>query len=347
VQSESARSLTICVTGASGYIGAHVVRELLERGHRVRATVRDPSDVAKTAHLTALPGAERLEIVRGQLLDPQEWPGTLDDADALVHCATAVLFRAQNPKKDIVDVAVDGTRNVLSAAARSPRLGVVVQMSSIAAMMSHGKPRDHVYSADDWCEDATVEGNPYALAKTLSEKLAGELARGGPDAPGFRLVSLNPGYVLGPLLTASHARTSPSIVRDIARRAYPGCPPLNFNLVDVRDVATASARAIEMPDLSGRFPLVEGRYWWRAMSIELAKHFPERRITTRKLPTALIYLRALFDRRVSLRFLRQHLNRAFIVPGDDAARSLGMSYLGFERMLVDTVRSLIELGAVE
>jgi hypothetical protein len=131
------------------------------------------------------------------------------------------------------------------------------------------------------------------------------------------------------------------------RRTFPGCPPLNFNLVDVRDVATACTHAIEMPDLTGRFPLVEGRYWWREMAIELAKHFPERRVITRKLPTPLIYLNALFDRRVSLRFLRQHLNRAFIIPGDDAAQSLDLSYLGFERMMVDTARSLIELGAVE
>jgi nucleoside-diphosphate-sugar epimerase len=181
----------------------------------------------------------------------------------------------------------------------------------------------------------------------LSEQLAWDLAKASGEAgSGFRLVALNPGYVFGPILTKSHGRASPSIVRDIVRRTFPGCPPLNFNLVDVRDVANAAASALERPELSGRFPLVEGRYWWREMAVELARAFPDRRIATRQLPTLLVYLNALlFDRRVSLRFLRRNLNRISIIPGDAAATALGITYRSFTTMLVDTARSLIELGA--
>lgn len=332
----------ICVTGASGYIGAHVVRELLERGYRVRGTVRDPNDARKTAPLTALPGADRLELVGADVRRSGDWDGVLRDSDGLVHCATAVLFTASDPQREIVDVAVEGTRNVLGAAARSPKTRVVVQMSSIASMLSYDKPPEYVFTEKDWCEDATPANNPYGLGKTLSEKLARELAR---SESGFRLASINPGYVLGPLFSKGHSRTSPSIVRDIVRRSFPGCPPLNFNLVDVRDVATASVTALERPDLDGRYPLVEGRYWWRDMSVFLKERYPERRITTWPLPSALIYARALFDRRVSLRFLRRHLHRVSIVSGEAAAKTLGLSYIGFEQMLTDTARSLIDVGA--
>lgn len=59
----------VVVTGASGFIGAHVVRLLLERGHTVRATVRDASNAARTAHLRELPGAgERLSLHSAELL---------------------------------------------------------------------------------------------------------------------------------------------------------------------------------------------------------------------------------------------------------------------------------------
>jgi nucleoside-diphosphate-sugar epimerase len=220
-------------------------------------------------------------------------------------------------------------------------------MSSIASMLSYDKPSDHVFTENDWCEDATPKNNPYGLGKTLSEKLARELAQ--PDsnsgAHGFRLASINPGYVLGPLLSKGHSRTSPSIIRDIVRRTFPGCPPLNFNIVDVRDVATASVTALERSDLAGRYPLVEGRYWWHDMAGFLKQRYPERRISTWKLPSALIYVNALFDPRVSLRFLRRHLHRLSIVPGDAAAKALGLSYIGFDQMLTDTVQSLIDVGA--
>ena len=56
---------TVLVTGAAGFIGSHVVRELLEQGHSVRGTVRNP---ANAEFLKALPGSERLEIVQMDLL---------------------------------------------------------------------------------------------------------------------------------------------------------------------------------------------------------------------------------------------------------------------------------------
>lgn len=323
------------------------MRELLERGYRVRGSVRDPSDASKTAHLRTLPGAaERLELVAADVLRPADWADALNDADGLVHCATAVLFTASDPQREIVDVAVDGTRNVLGAAARSPATHAVVQLSSIAAQIGYDKPREHVFTADDWCDDATPKTNPYALGKVLSERLAREIAHGDPGAkaPGFRLASINPGYVLGPLLAKGHCRTSPSIVRDMLRRTFPGCPPLNFNVVDVRDVATACAIALERDDLDGRYPLVEGRYWWRDLALVLGQLFPERGISTWTLPSALIYLSTLFDRRVSFRFLRRNLHRVSIVPGDAASKALGLPYIGLEQMLRDTARSLVDLG---
>jgi len=79
----------VCVTGASGYLASHVVRELLARGYRVRGTVRDPADPEKTDHLKRLPGAgERLELVRAELGEPEGLQRALRHCTALLHTAS-------------------------------------------------------------------------------------------------------------------------------------------------------------------------------------------------------------------------------------------------------------------
>ena len=78
---------TILVTGAAGFIGSHVVRELLSQGHSVRATVRDP---VNAEFLKALPGAENLNIVKMDLLERGAVDAAVVDCDDVIHCAAAL-----------------------------------------------------------------------------------------------------------------------------------------------------------------------------------------------------------------------------------------------------------------
>ena len=79
---------TVLVTGAAGFIGSHVVRELLEQGHSVRGTVRNP---ANAEFLKSLPGSERLEIVQMDLLQSDSVVAAVKGCDDVIHCAAALL----------------------------------------------------------------------------------------------------------------------------------------------------------------------------------------------------------------------------------------------------------------
>jgi nucleoside-diphosphate-sugar epimerase len=340
---------TICVTGAAGYIGSHVVATLLRAGYRVNATVRDPDDEKRTEHLRALTegSGSRLTLYRADLLAPGAFDEAVSESDAVCHIASAVRLTAKEPKRDIVDVAVKGTRNVLDSVARHRNIKRVILTSSIAAVVDYQKPDGHTFTEEDWAEDATVDQSPYALSKTLAEQNAWAFRKSLGNDAHFDLVSLNPSVVIGPVLSKGHLRTSPGLVHNILSGRIWGCPRLHFNLVDVRDVADAHLRAIEAPSASGRYILTQRGMWWREIAESLRRQFPSFPVKTRQLPDSVLYAAALFDKRVSVSFLRNNLGRRYFFNTARSASELGLRYRDPVSTLHDTCRSLIERGWVQ
>ena len=103
----------VVVTGASGYIGSHIVANLLKRGREVRATVRDASDPERVDHLRALDISPQgsLEIVEWDLVDTASVTAAIKSVADGIHTAASVIIRASNPQKKIVHPSVIGTQN--------------------------------------------------------------------------------------------------------------------------------------------------------------------------------------------------------------------------------------------
>ena len=98
----------IAVTGANGYIGSHVVKQLLLRGYRVRAIVRDPTNPAKVDHLKCLSGADKLlELVKGDLSE-EDYTRAFQGCSAVLHVASPYRYTAEDPDRDIVQPAIRG-----------------------------------------------------------------------------------------------------------------------------------------------------------------------------------------------------------------------------------------------
>ncbi len=336
----------VLVTGASGYLGSHVVWLLLKRGFCVRAMVRDPEDEKNVGHLRQMEGVagSSLELAAGDIMRPDSLDTAVAGCDLVCHMASVVRLHAKDPQREIVDVAVKGTVNVLEAVRRAGGVRRVVLTSSIAAVLDDKMGADHTYSEADWNGTATLDGSPYLLAKTLAERAAWRFVDGQGEEERFELVTLLPAVVMGPLLKRAHVRSSPNTLRDLLLRRMPGCPRLFFGLVDVRDVAEAHLRALKLPGASGRYILHSQGLWIREMARIIAPRFPEYPVPTWNLPNVVMYAAALVDKRLSFSFLWKNLGRIVLLDNARSRRELGLEYLPVEQTLVDTCQSFIDLG---
>jgi nucleoside-diphosphate-sugar epimerase len=285
---------------------------------------------------TARRPVDGVDVVSADLTRDDGWAAAVEGCDYVVHVASP--FPSERPKSDdeLVRPAVDGTLRVLRAAA-SAGVKRVVLTSSVAAVSS-GHRDGAVRTEADW---SVVERSAaYQKSKTLAERAAWDFAR----ESGLELVSVNPGMVLGPLLSPTTG-TSVQIVHRLLTRDLPASPKMGFAIVDVRDVATAHRLALETPAAAGNRYIVAGEFMWmREIAAMLAEEFNPKgyRVPTGPLPTWLLRVVSLFD--ASVRPALDFVGRREDVSADKARRELGWTLRPARESILDTAYSLIEVG---
>jgi nucleoside-diphosphate-sugar epimerase len=334
----------VCVTGAAGFIAGHVIIDLLDDGHVVHATVRDLGDDAKRAHLDVLSErySGKLELFEADLLEPGSLDAALEGCDALIHTATAVMLAAPDPQKQIIDVAVKGTENVLDSVARAPGVKRVVMTSSIAAIMSYDQ-QDKTYTEDDWCTSDDIWLDPYGMGKTQSERLLWKFAAEHADR--VQAVAINPSVVIGRPLAKHHIRSSLAFIRDLVGWTYPACVPMRLHLVDVGDVAKGHVRALTSDKAAGQRIIFSDRQ----MSIlEISKVLSLKYKTpARVLPKLVLYIAAFLDKRFSLRLARASANLRYEFRSNRPSELLGINLRNTEQSILEAAEAMVEKAWVK
>ena len=251
----------ILVTGASGYIASWIIQYLLEDGHTVHATVRNPNKTQSVQHLKniAQNTSGTLHLFAADLLQEGSFDAAMQGCVTVIHTASPFLLDGfKDGYEELVRPALEGTRNVLEAVNRTESVERVVLTSSVVAC--YGDCVDakdipnHMINESYWNESSTVTHNPYNFSKVAAEREAWKIQK---KQQRWQLVSLNPGLVFGPSLTQSSQSASiDTLVSMGDGRLRTGVPDLASGMVDVRDLARAHILAAFNPQANGRYLVV-------------------------------------------------------------------------------------------
>ena len=254
-------SAPILVTGASGYIASWLVRYLLEDGHTVHATVRDPNRAESVKHLHKLaegqPGT--LRLFAADLLTQGSFDEAMNGCEIVMHTASPFLLEGYSDANEaLVRPAVEGTRNVLEAANRCASVRRVVLTSSVVSVFGDTiDARDmpgNLLDESHWNTTSSVDHNPYNYSKVAAEREAWRIQQ---SQSRWDLVTINPGMVFGPALTTlSQSASIDTLISMADGRLKNGVPNIISPFVDVRDVARAHILAAFDGKATGRYLLV-------------------------------------------------------------------------------------------
>ena len=341
----------VLVTGGNGYVASWLVKRLLEHGFDVHATVRDPHDPRKAAHLSAVaqdcPGT--LSLFRADLLDASAFDHPMTGCSVVFHTASPLIVRrVQDPLRDLIEPATAGTCNVLEAANRTPSVRRVVLTSSIVAV--YGDAADLVqidrdrFDESHWNTTSRADHQPYSYSKTLSERLAWEIA--GRQSR-WDLVAVNPGLVLGPGLSPHTKAEGVLMMLDFANGYYRfGAPELEFAIVDVRDVAEGHVKAALTPEASGRHILVSESLSLIEIGEVLRKHFGDGFPFPRNTVANLAALMLAPRRGIPQAVAKRNLGYPLRFDNGRSRTALGMRYRAAAESIVDHFQQLLDDGLV-
>ncbi len=332
----------IVVTGASGYIAKHIVRQLLDASHHVRATIRSPGREAELRQaVLAGSGDERAGRLTFAVLDLEKdtgWAEVMAGASALVHTASPFPMIQPKDENDLIRPAVEGTLRALKAA-RDAGIERVVLTSSIASVV-YGTTKSTPYDESDWTNTDDARNTAYIKSKTLAERAAWAFVER--DAPSLKLTTINPGLVLGPALDQRFG-TSLAVVERLLSGKDPAVPRVQFAIVDVRDVAAMHVRALTTPAAEGRrFMAASGVATMPDLARWLKADFPQKKITTREAPDFLLKLIGLVD--PSIRTIRADLGKRFRVSNAAAREVLGVDFIDPHTSVRHSAEFLIDNG---
>jgi dihydroflavonol-4-reductase len=251
----------ILITGASGLVGSHLVTQLVREGKQVRALYRSSVPV--------MPGANKVEWIRGDILDVVALEEAMESIEEVYHCAAIISF---NPKKKAAlhQTNVEGTANVVNACLGAG-IRKLVFVSSVAAL---GRIREDtaINESMNWSEETS--NSEYGKTKYFAEI---EVWRG--IGEGLDAVIVNPVIILG----ASDWEKGSSGLFKSAYDEFPWYTEGTSGFVDVVDVVKAMILLMQSDISSQRFILCADSLPYRGIFTQMANNFskrpPHRKVT--------------------------------------------------------------------
>lgn len=332
----------VLVTGGTGFLAGHIILQLLEAGHEVRATIRDrdrEANVRETLERAGMQHCGALSFVVADLNKDEGWADAVDGCDQVLHVASPFPAGAPKNEDELIVPAREGTLRVLRAA-RNGGVRRVVMTSSFAAVGYGHPPGKTSFDETDWTDADSPGIGAYVKSKALAERAAWDfVAR---EAGTLEFSVINPVGIFGPVV-GSNLSASTLIIKRMLDGGMPGCPRVYFGVVDARDVAALHLLAMTHPDANGeRFLAVAGN----CVSLfdvaqMLHRHLGSAagKVPRRQIPDWLLRIAALWD--AGARQTLPNVGKVRNSSHAKAGRVLGWRPRSSEEAVVATAESLI------
>jgi nucleoside-diphosphate-sugar epimerase len=315
------------------------VNVALQHGHTVVTTVRSAfkGDIILKSYPNLTKGQLSYVIVENIAQEGAFNKAVMSDPpfDSVIHTASPFFYDHSDPVKEILDPAIKGTTGILKAIkANAPSVRHVVITSSFAAMVqSHSPPK--VYNEESWnpvTEEMSLNPNyTYFASKTFAERAAWNFVNN--ETPNFGLSVMTPPLVLGPVIhkvkNLDKINTSSEIVRDIILGKFRDSMPKTrvYLWIDVRDLAEAHVKAVEVSEAAGHRFFTAGGYYSNKQIIDaVRKHFPK---LDAKLPAA--------------DTPDDFPQEVYGMDNSKSIKVLGLQYRSLDESIKDTVDSMLKL----
>ncbi|KAF7158768.1 hypothetical protein CNMCM5623_003932 [Aspergillus felis] len=330
----------VLVTGATGFIGAHVVDSLLARGIAVRGATRSLSKgeqmiAARPEHVSKLEFVQIEDFSKVGVFDH-----VMEGIDAVIHVASPFTYDTTNNEQELIVPAINGVKSILSASAKSgSRVKRVVLTSSFASVIDISKNPgpDFAYTGAHWnpityeesVHPATCAVVAYRGSKKFAELEAWNFIER--EKPPFDLVTLCPPMVFGPIIhpVASIAQLNESnaVLWSVAAGADPLPAARVSAWIDVRDLAEAHVQALLTPEAGGkRYVPASGEPFCYEYAADIIKE---------KFEWARETVTANYE-------AGKRPGPTYKLDGETVTRELGVKYRSFEQTVEELVRQVKE-----
>lgn len=342
------KSLPVMITGATGYVAGPVAEKFLREGFTLHAAVRNPENTEKLKYLNAL--AEKLpgsiKYFKADLLEKGSYEESMQGCQVVIHTASPFIQKVEDPQRDLIDPAVEGTRNVLESVNKTKSVERVVLTSSVAAIYGDAvdieQTENKTLTENDWNTSSKLDHQPYSYSKTLAEKEAWKINK---KQDRWDLVVVNPSLVLGPGIRPGGSSESFNIFRQLADGSMKfGAPDFRLGAVDVRDLALAHYNAAVFPDAEGRHIVSNQTVNFLTLADMLREKYPQYPLPKRTLPKFLVWLMA-----PAVGFTRKMISRNIGYPwradNSKSKEKLKVSYRPMQETVIDFFEQLQSSGA--
>lgn len=322
----------VFVTGASGFIAKHILRELLENGYEVRASVR--SDRRKD-ELKGLFLDSSLEFATLDLTRDEGWQDALKGCDVLIHTASPFPLTEPKDPQELIRPAVDGTLRAMRAAKDAGIKRVILTSSCAAIYKQADKPKMQPSDETCWTSPDDPSVGAYEASKTLAERAAWDFVAEHPD---IALTTINPGAVFGPPMDARYG-SSLELVEQLMTGKVPMAPPMDMVAVDVRDVARMHVTAIDLEATRGeRFAAASGTHRFLELGDFLKGWDPSLKTPGREAPVWLLRILGLFSK--DAKGVLGNVGRTLAVSGAKAEKTFGLDFIPVKDALIASAEAV-------